>query len=130
MVIFYKKWKKYNEFQLTKNKMDLNIRKMTNHPPSPEQIFKVVYFEINIYTHFKKFHAIYYSFFSERGIPVECNFKFSISKILWGEGFSLSASKSRFIFYNSFSLRLTENLHEQKHFHQRCASCFVYNIFL
>ena len=35
MVIFYKKWKKYNEFQLTKNKMDLNIRKMTNHPPSP-----------------------------------------------------------------------------------------------
>ena len=36
MVIFYKKWKMYNEFQLTKNKMDLNIRKMTNHPPSPE----------------------------------------------------------------------------------------------
>ena len=36
MVIFYKKWKKYNETQLTKNKMDLNIRKMTNHPPSPE----------------------------------------------------------------------------------------------
>ena len=35
MVIFYKKWKKYNEFQLTKNKMDLNNRKMTNHPPSP-----------------------------------------------------------------------------------------------
>ena len=36
MVIFYKKWKKYNEFQLTKNKMDLNIRKITNHPPSPD----------------------------------------------------------------------------------------------
>ena len=35
MVIFYKKWKNYNEIQLTKNKMDLNIRKMTNHPPSP-----------------------------------------------------------------------------------------------
>ena len=35
MVIFYKKWKKYDEIQLTKNKMDLNIRKMTNHPPSP-----------------------------------------------------------------------------------------------
>ena len=33
MVIFYKKWKKYNETQLTKNKIDLNIRKMTNHPP-------------------------------------------------------------------------------------------------
>ena len=38
MVIFYKKWKKYNEIQLTKNKMDLNIRKMTNHPPSPVNI--------------------------------------------------------------------------------------------
>ena len=36
MVIFNKKWKKYNEIQLTKNKMDLNIRKMTNHPPSPD----------------------------------------------------------------------------------------------
>ena len=36
MVIFYKKWKKYNEIQLTK-KMDLSIRKMANHPPSPEQ---------------------------------------------------------------------------------------------
>ena len=36
MVIFYnKKWKKYYEIQLTKNKMNLNIRKMTNHPPSP-----------------------------------------------------------------------------------------------
>ena len=35
MVIFYKKWKKYNKIQLTKSKMDLNIRKMTNHPPSP-----------------------------------------------------------------------------------------------
>ena len=27
---------KYNEIQLTKNKMDLNIRKMTNHPPYPD----------------------------------------------------------------------------------------------
>ena len=36
MVIFYKKWKKYNEIQLTKkNKMDLNNRKMTNHPHPP-----------------------------------------------------------------------------------------------
>ena len=35
MVIFYKKLKKYNEIQLTKNKMDLSIQKMTNHPPSP-----------------------------------------------------------------------------------------------
>ena len=40
MVIFYKKWKKYNEFQLTKNKMDLNIRKMTNHPPSPAYLIR------------------------------------------------------------------------------------------
>ena len=37
MEIVYKKWKKYNEIQLTKNKMDLNIRKMTNHPPSPDE---------------------------------------------------------------------------------------------
>ena len=35
-LIFYKKWKKYNEIQLTKNKMDLNIQKITNHPPSPD----------------------------------------------------------------------------------------------
>ena len=28
MVMFYKKWKKYSETQLTKNKMDLNIRKI------------------------------------------------------------------------------------------------------
>ena len=38
MVIFNKKWKKYNEIQLTKNIMDLNIRKMTNHPPSPDNV--------------------------------------------------------------------------------------------
>ena len=36
MVIFYKKWKKYNEIQMTKNKMDLNIRKMTNRSLSPK----------------------------------------------------------------------------------------------
>ena len=35
MAIFYKKWKKYKLVSLlTKNKMDLNIRKMTNHPTS------------------------------------------------------------------------------------------------
>ena len=34
MVIFYKKWKTYTEIQLTKSKMDLNTRKMTNHPPT------------------------------------------------------------------------------------------------
>ena len=26
---------KYNDIQLIKNKMDLNNRKMKNHPPSP-----------------------------------------------------------------------------------------------
>ena len=36
MVIFYKRWKKNNEIQSTKNKMGLNNRRMTNHPPSPE----------------------------------------------------------------------------------------------
>ena len=41
MVIFNKKWKKYNEIQLTKNIMDLNIRKMTNHPPSPDRAVAV-----------------------------------------------------------------------------------------
>ena len=40
MVIFYKKWKKYNEIQLTKSKMDLNIRKMTNHPPYPGKVMR------------------------------------------------------------------------------------------
>ena len=33
MVVFYTKWKKYNETQLTKNKMDLNNRKMKSHIP-------------------------------------------------------------------------------------------------
>ena len=37
MVIFYKKWKKYNEIQLTKSKMDLNIQKMTNNPPASDK---------------------------------------------------------------------------------------------
>ena len=40
MVIFYKKWKKYNNIQLTKNKICLNNRKMKNHRPSPAQINK------------------------------------------------------------------------------------------
>ena len=35
MVIFDTKWKKYNEIQLKKNKMDLNNQKMKNYPPSP-----------------------------------------------------------------------------------------------
>ena len=32
---------KYNKIQLTKNKMDLNNQKMTNHPPSPEEWNKI-----------------------------------------------------------------------------------------
>ena len=36
LVKFYKKWKKNNEIQLTRNKMDLNNRKMISHPSSPE----------------------------------------------------------------------------------------------
>ena len=34
MIFFHKKWKKHYEIQLTKNKMDLNNRKMKNHPSS------------------------------------------------------------------------------------------------
>ena len=44
MVIFYKKWRKYTEIQLTKSKIDLNIRKMTNHPPSPGEYEVALYF--------------------------------------------------------------------------------------
>ena len=39
MAMFYKKWKKYYEIQLTKKY--LNIRKMKNHPPSPDIICTV-----------------------------------------------------------------------------------------
>ena len=42
MVIFYKNLKKYNEIQLTKNKMDLNIGKMTNHPPSSGTAYHIL----------------------------------------------------------------------------------------
>ena len=38
MVVIYKKWKKYNELQLTKNKIDLNNLKIKNHPPLPKSI--------------------------------------------------------------------------------------------
>ena len=41
MVIVHKKWKKYNEIHLRKNKMDLNNRQMTNHPPSPALRFQL-----------------------------------------------------------------------------------------
>ena len=42
MVIVYKKWKKQNEIQLTKNKMNLNNQKMTNHPPSPVLVIIII----------------------------------------------------------------------------------------
>ena len=51
MVIFYKKWKKYNEIQLTKNKMDLNNRKVTNHPPYPEEL-------INLFLHLPSMNCL------------------------------------------------------------------------
>ena len=40
LLVFYQRWKKYNEIQLTKNKMDLNDRKIKNHPFSPENWVK------------------------------------------------------------------------------------------
>ena len=48
--------------------------------------------------------------------------------LLWRVIFSLSAPKCLFIFYrpNFFSLRLTENLHERKHFLKTWSTCFVY----
>ena len=46
MVIFNMEWKKYNEIRLTKHKMDLNIRKMTNHPPSPANIINNIIINI------------------------------------------------------------------------------------
>ena len=47
MVIFYKKWKKYDEIQLTKNKMDLNNRKITNNSPSPDNNNNRIYIFIS-----------------------------------------------------------------------------------
>ena len=43
MVAFYKLWKKYNEIQLTKNKMDLKIiekLKIIHPPPNNIQFLK------------------------------------------------------------------------------------------
>ena len=38
MLVLHKRWKKYDEFQLTKNKMDLNNRKSKIiHPPPSEE---------------------------------------------------------------------------------------------
>ena len=63
MVIFYKKWKKYNEIQLTKNKIDLNIRKMTNHPPSPGNLGYISYDLYNpILTRILSKYAVQFAF--------------------------------------------------------------------
>ena len=35
---YQKVWNKFNGVKLIKDKMDLNNRKMKNHPPSPDQI--------------------------------------------------------------------------------------------
>ena len=37
-LVFYKIWKKFNEIQLTKNKIDLKNQKMKNHPPSADNV--------------------------------------------------------------------------------------------
>ena len=55
MVIFYKKWKTYNEFQLTQKKMDLNIRKITKHPPSPAFLIYINDLDTNIVSKMSKF---------------------------------------------------------------------------
>ena len=40
--------KKYNAIQLTKNKMDLNNRKITNHPPSPVSYMRIIVTNIRL----------------------------------------------------------------------------------
>ena len=58
MVIFYKKWKKYNEIQLTKTKMEINIRKITNHPPSPGNKIIIIIIIIDNQDHSKPIYII------------------------------------------------------------------------
>ena len=59
MVIFYKKWKNYNEIQL-KNKMDLNNRKMANHLPSPAAVFKIRFKFEGIYIYHNMVSFVFY----------------------------------------------------------------------
>ena len=47
MVLFYKIWKKYEEIRLTKNKIDLNNRKMINRPPSPRNTYRFTEYNYN-----------------------------------------------------------------------------------
>ena len=37
MLVLYKRWKKYDEFQLTKKQTGLEQSKMKNDPPSPKR---------------------------------------------------------------------------------------------
>ena len=81
MVIFYKKWKKYNEIQLTKNKMDLNIQKMTNHPPSPVKFSFINFGQFRdmglLITLLHKFSSINFGQFRDMGLLITLLHKFS-----------------------------------------------------
>ena len=37
MLVLYKSWKKYHEFQLTKKQNGLEYSKTKNHPPTPSE---------------------------------------------------------------------------------------------
>ena len=85
---------------------------------------------ISLYLKKKNYHE---KIIGHTYICTKCNdnFKFTlISNIKRCKDFSSSPPKCLFIFYNLFSLRLTENLHEQKHFLRTWSICFVYIIFL
>ena len=43
--------KKFNEIRLTKNKMDLNIRKILNNPPSPAAHYLSNMHALGLYVH-------------------------------------------------------------------------------
>ena len=58
------------------------------------------------------------------------NIKFTISLKSYEEKAFAECPQSLFIFYNSFSLRLTENFHEHKYFLKTLSTYFVYIIFL
>ena len=58
MVIFYKKWKKYNEIQLTKNKMNLNIRKNAKLSTLPQKGNNNKHNRQELYKRWKKYIII------------------------------------------------------------------------
>ena len=85
MVIFYKKWKKYNEIQLTKNKIDLNIRNMTNHPPSTVLFVLVPAVCININNRNTIQIYIISGLLHESVILIYCK---NINMIIWKKSYS------------------------------------------